>query len=210
MAGNEKFSRKLLVEGKDDEHVIYALRALHNIFVNFDIIDCKGITNLFDAMSVRLKQSDIETIGIIIDADIDLNGRWQRVSAILSDVGFRIPENIPDHGLVVSHPVSNIRVGVWIMPDNNINGMLEDFMRFLIPADDNLLPMAENALNEIEKNNFNKYQLVHRPKALIHTWLAWQADAGKPLGQSITMKYLHTDNETCLKLVNWLKNTFAE
>ena len=210
MANNEKFPRKLLVEGKDDQHVIYALRPLHEISSDFDVIDCNGITNLFDEIPVRIKQPDVEVIGIIIDADIDIKARWQRTSTILSDAGFRVPENINDTGLVLVHPVSNIKFGVWIMPDNNINGMLEDFMRFLIPANDNLLPIASDTLIEIERQNFNKYSLGHKSKALIHTWLAWQEEAGKPLGQSITMRYLDTDNGTCLKLIDWLRITFSD
>ena len=48
--GREQFNRKLLVEGKDDQHVIYALRDIHDMKPDFDVIDCGGITNLFEAI----------------------------------------------------------------------------------------------------------------------------------------------------------------
>jgi len=208
MPEQEHFNKKLLVEGNEDKHVILALRERENIPKNFEIIDCKGIERLFRDIPRRIEESDIEVVGVIIDADDNLTGRWQRISQILLRAGFNVPENIPETGLLLTHHDTGIKVGIWIMPDNNINGMLEDFMRFLIPAGDDLLPIANDTLSEIERQNFNRYSLVHKSKALIHTWLAWQEEAGKPLGQSITMRYLNTDNETCARLLAWIRTTF--
>ena len=87
--------------------------------------------------------------------------------------------------------------------------MLEDFIKFLIPQDDELLPIAEDVLtNNIEAKGLNRYKELHRPKALIHTWLAWQEEPGSPMGQAITKKYLQ-DTETCQLFVSWLKKIFA-
>jgi len=210
MATEELYNKKLLVEGNDDKHVFLALCQQYNVFENFDVVDCKGANFLLRQFPERLRQSDIETIGVVIDADTDLNAKWQGISATLTLSGFIVPAYIPANGLTLAHPLSGIKIGVWIMPNNNVNGMLEDFMRFLIPENDALLPIANDALAGIENRNFNKYSLAHRSKALIHTWLAWQEEAGKPLGQSITMRYFNTDNETCLKLINWLNDTFSD
>jgi hypothetical protein len=108
------------------------------------------------------------------------------------------------------HQPKNLKIGVWIMPDNNLNGVLEDFMRFLIPQGDNLLPVAEEVLSNIEAQTHNKYHLIHKPKALIHTWLSWQETPGKPLGQSITMRYLNTEAEVSQRFVNWIISTFTD
>ncbi len=210
MPTEQIFNRKLLVEGNDDKHVLMALCQLHSVPENFNIIDCVGINNLLKQLPRRLKESDIETIGVIIDADIDIKARWQSLSTILTNAGFRPPVSISPGGVLIVHPESTIKIGVWIMPNNNLNGMLEDFLSFLVPHNDSLLPIANNTLIEIERQSLNKYSLAHKSKALIHTWLAWQEESGKPLGQSITMRYLNTDHETCQRLIDWIKATFSD
>src|ERR1022692_655830 len=96
----EKFNQKLLVEGNDDLHVILALCKRFNINENFDILDKGGITNLLPAIPLQLKSSGIETIGIIIDADSDINSSWESLSAILSNMGYVMPTELPYGGLV--------------------------------------------------------------------------------------------------------------
>ncbi len=96
------------------------------------------------------------------------------------------------------------------MPNNSLNGMLEDFISFLVPQDDQLITVARDTLESIEKKKLNKYSVAHKSKALIHSWLSWQTDPGTPLGLAITKRYLTTDDITCLALINWLKAAFSE
>ena len=86
--------------------------------------------------------------------------------------------------------------------------MLEDFIAFLVPSDDLLLPIVRENLNDIERKNLNKYNLIHKSKAEIHSWLSLQEEPGTPFGSSITKRYLTTDEETCLKLIKWLSDLF--
>jgi len=203
----ERFTKKLLVEGADDQHVVWALCKRDSVDETFDIIDCKGIENLFDQIPVRLKQSEIDTIGIIVDADADISVRWNRLRAILIECGFNIPELLPNSGLVHKE-AGGITIGIWIMPNNNLSGMLEDFISFLVPDGDILMPLVEENLNNIEKEKINKYKLIHKSKAKIHSWLAIQEDPGTPLGLSITKRYLTKEGEICEYFVNWLKTVF--
>lgn len=94
------------------------------------------------------------------------------------------------------------------MPDNQLPGMLEDFVAHLMPPDDALRPKAEAILQEIERDCLNCYTLVHRPKALIHTWLAWQETPGMPMGQAITAQVLKYDCGIALAFVEWLQRLF--
>ena len=55
----EKFFKKLLVEGNDDQHVIWALCEKNKLKENFDVIDCGGIEKLNNEIEVRLKSTDI-------------------------------------------------------------------------------------------------------------------------------------------------------
>ena len=208
MKVNEKYGKKLLVEGNDDQHVIWALCEKFNIPEVFDVIDCEGIDNLYESIPVRFKQSEIRTVGIIIDADIHLDDRWKRIKELLFNQGFKVPEDLPAEGLILSK--GNVKAGVWIMPSNNTNGLLEDFVSFLVPQDDKLLPIVDATLTDIENKKLNKYSLIHKSKARIHSWLSWQEDPGTPMGLSITKRYLTTDNERCQQLISWLQELFAE
>lgn len=207
--GKEKFSKKLLVEGNDDQHVVLALCQKFDVPETFDVIDCEGIDKLNEQIPVRLKQSDIDTLGIIIDADREIKNRWASLKGLLSAQGFKVPNDLPSTGLVLTNG-NNIKAGVWIMPNNNLDGMIEDFISFLVPKDDKLLPIVHATLADIEKQKLNKYPLVHKSKAVIHSWLSWQEDPGTPMGWGITKRYLTTDDETCLLLTKWLNELFSK
>ena len=79
-------------------------------------------------------------------------------------------------------------VGIWLMPDNQIPGMLENFLSFLVPLNDPLWSFAEDVLEQVIKQDC-RFPEVHKIKARVHTWLAWQKEPGKPLGQAITKQY---------------------
>lgn len=202
----EQFNQKLLVEGRDDLHVVYALCQKFNLPKTFDVIDCNGVENLLKQMQVRLK-TDISTLGIVIDADDKLQLRWNSIKEIFSKSNIKVEEVLPNQGLFLKVE-DYLNIGVWIMPNNSLNGKLEDFIKFLVPQADLLLPIAETTLQNVENLNLNIYQPKDRSKALIHCWLALQKDPGTPLGQSITKRYLDTDVKECSIFINWLNHLF--
>lgn len=205
--------QQLLVEGKNDRHVIWALCQQHQLPETFSVEvpqedDDPGIEALLSGLSARLKEKNLQTLGIVVDADRDLSARWQALRDRLSASGYQdIPTSPPAEGWVYAPPELP-RVGVWVMPDNQLPGMLEDFVAHLIPSDDALRPKAEAILQEIERDCLNCYTSVHRPKALIHTWLAWQETPGMPMGQAITARVLSYDSAIALVFVAWLKRKF--
>lgn len=93
------------------------------------------------------------------------------------------------------------------MPDNQVNGMLEDFVAMLA-ADDVLMNRSEIVLQSLEDDNIQRYKAVHRPKAKIHTYLAWQDEPGKPMGQAITAKVLNPQSPIATVFVDWLNRLF--
>jgi hypothetical protein len=151
-----EYFKMLLVEGKDDLHVIKTLCQRFEVPENFDVIDCEGIEKLLAQISVRYKQSNINTIGIVIDADTDLVGRWSSLKHILSFLEFRLPQEIPKEGFITKNK-DDKKVGIWIMPNNKLDGMLEDFMSFLIPKEDRLMTIVDSTLESLEQNNLNKW-----------------------------------------------------
>lgn len=60
--------------------VFEALCRHHSIPEVFEILDGKGIDQLFDHLPVRLKGSEVGRVGIVIDADPDvgLEARWNK------------------------------------------------------------------------------------------------------------------------------------
>ncbi len=206
--------QQLVVEGKNDRHVIWALCEQHQLPETFSVEvpfaeDGQGIEVLLAELPIRLKQENLRTLGIVIDADRDLSARWQAVRQRFNENGYHaIPESPLPEGWVYAPP--NLpKVGVWLMPDNQLPGMLENFVARLIAEDDPLLHTATSVLRDIEKVELNRYALVQHPKALIHTWLAWQQTPGMPMGQAITARVLDSNSLLAIAFVEWLKRLFA-
>lgn len=186
----------LLVEGANDEHVIKNLCFLHGIAVPF-IEDVEGI------------EEHVRTFGIVIDADTNLAAQWDRVKSRLLRMGYSsVPEHPSAEGWI-STESSPMRIGVWMMPDNQLPGMLEDFVARLVPPGDPLLERAEATLQGIEHEGLQRYGATYHPNALIHTWLAWQAAPGMPMGRAITTGALRHDTPVALAFVAWLRRLFA-
>ena len=53
-----------------------------------------------------------------------------------------------------------------------------------------------------------RYKQVHRSKAKIHTFLAWQDEPGKPIGQAITARILNPDAEEAKAFIGWLNKLY--
>lgn len=207
METRAKATRKLLVEGSDDQHVVWALCSKHNLPITFDVLDNRGVGNLLKSISVWLKTSSLETLGMILDADEEIAKRWQEVKDRLERSGYELPDE-PARGGTILRQEGLPVIGIWLMPNNASSGMLEDFLKLLIPEDDQLLPEAERTLDRLESRQINGYKHVHRAKSLLHTWLAWQNSPGMPIGVAITHSYLDTNSDLGYQFVDWLKELF--
>ena len=207
---DEKFNAKLLVEGSDDQHVIWAVCEKYKIVESFDVIDTGSISRVLKRLPVDLKDESVGTVGVIIDADQDTQAIWQSLRDRLSPYGYQIPDEPNSEGFVHASYDLYPRIGIWLMPDNLQSGMLEDFVKLLIRPDDLLSPFVEEILSKIEGEDipttYNKD--LHRTKAFIHTWLAWQKEPGRPMGTAITATYLDHNSELCLRFVGWLNRLF--
>ena len=207
-------SNLLVVEGKDDKHVMLNLRDKLQFKDTYDVADKGDDHKLLQSIEAELIAPGRKCLGIVMDKDTDdpdkNKNRWEQVKAILTSLNYNMPESAPPGGAVLSSPeLGFAKVGIWLMPDNQNPGMLEDFMRQLIVPDDDCLSFAEATLNELEIRKIQRYKEVHRAKALMHTWIAWQDQPGIPLGQS-TARYLTTDNDLCQQFAAWLNQLFNE
>lgn len=210
--------KKLLVEGKHDGIVICELCHQYDIAANKwekdklllpHEISCKSadsIEKLRRQLPVALRESDLETMGIIVDADVDLLQRWQSICDQLRDFGYKTLPLTPDPKGTVIQEDDLPRLGIWVMPDNQLNGMIEDFAAFLIPRDDELWQHAQNCVEAIE--NEKRPFTSHVAKAKIHTWLAWRETPGTPMGSAIKYRYLDANVPEAIVFVQWIKALF--
>lgn len=200
----------LMVEGPDDEHVVKQICQQRHLGTIGKIHSYGGKDPLLEGIGARLKESDIRVLGILLDADTNLQARWQAVTARLNAAGYqRIPVSPDPEGTVLEPPGSSLlpRVGIWLMPDNRLAGILEDFLHFLIPEGDALLAHADRAIASIPAGQ-RRFPDGKGAKARIHTWLAWQREPGKPFGQAIAARYLDPGLPAADTFAGWLQRTF--
>ncbi len=205
--------QQLLVEGMNDLHVISALCQKYNVPKTFSIQlpnenKTQGVEALLLGLPIRLKEPYLQTLGIVVDADQSLQARWQAISNKLKLVGYdNIPKTPSTEGWIYEQ-IELPKIGVWIMPNNQLIGELEDFVSYLIPDDDQLQLKANEILNEIETLKINGYSKEDRAKAFIHTWLAWQKQPGMPMGLSITANVLKNNSAIAELFINWLNQLY--
>lgn len=135
---------KLLVEGKNDQIVISTLCQHHDIWVenkghsilppegksyDFECRNQKNIQQLLDQDLLRteLKESGVESMGIVADVDANLSHRWQAICDRLRAFGYVSLPDVPDPLGTIISDVDLPTVGVWLMPDNRLEGQVGTF-----------------------------------------------------------------------------------
>ena len=76
MPREPKMTRQLVVEGKNDQHVVWALCEQHQVAETFSVHvpgkdESGGIEALLADIPVRLKQRGLESLGVLVDANHD-------------------------------------------------------------------------------------------------------------------------------------------
>ena len=198
----------LLVEGRDELHVLSQLLEHHRVPENFRIKNKEGIDNLLKTLDVELIAGGLQRLGVVVDADTAPASRWQSLRSIFAQSGYLLPEQADPLGTIVTLSGRTlVRIGVWVMPDNAAEGMLEDFVRSLVPPGDALLAFAGECVDEVVARD-RRFPEGQRSKALIHTWLSWQKEPGTPLGLAIKNREFDAGVAFALPLMEWLRRMF--
>jgi hypothetical protein len=200
----------LLVEGPVDREVVYHLCNHHRLDNRgrFETEAREGYEEVRDNVSIRLRTPTIRTLGIVVDADEDLARRWNDLRAVLARGGYTsLPDTPDEHGTIIPAEGTLPRIGIWLMPDNKLLGMLEDFLHRLVREGDSLIARAHTAVDGIPTNE-RLFKDTYRSKAILHTWLAWQEEPGTPLGLSVTRRYLDGDHDLARSFIGWLDRLF--
>jgi hypothetical protein len=202
---------RLIVEGRDDQWSIIALTKQNgwdwdNPAPHFPYIDnAEGVDKALEAIAVSVRT--YPRVGIVLDADIVPMDRWNAVRSRLAPTGLVLPESPAPDGTIVEG--NGKRVGVWLMPDNQNPGKLEDFLAVLVPPGDRCWPWAEQATQKAQEDcnaPFSKLDLI---KAQIHTWLAWQEEPGLPFGTAITAATFAHDSALATTFVGWMTRLYT-
>ena len=193
----------LLVEGNDDQYVVIHICQRIQGMPSFEIKQRGGIDSLLDSIRIEVRSPGLETLGILVDADDNLNDRWQAVANRLGAVDIDAPDApIPDGAIIEGFP----RVGVWLMPDNQSTGELEDFVEQMIPPNDPVWPLSEAYIDGIPQSA-RKFADGKTMRAKVHAWLAAREDP-RPMGTAIRAGDLDVNAPVSASFVTWLRQLF--
>ncbi len=195
----------LLLEGSDDCNIISKFCEDNAIRADFGFCNCGGDNQVLHKLNALLKKSDPpEVIGVILDADQNIDERYQEIKAKVADF-YNLPKNMPKDGLV--HLEKGLpKLGIWIMPNNQDNGALEEF--YLELATDIDTAFIDNTIQEAEKKELTSFKSQHRKKAIMHTYFAWQDTPGMPLHAAINKIVLDNNAEIARVFKGWLISLF--
>lgn len=203
----------LLVEDKDTQGVIRGLLGHYVAWGKYEDtwpvkIDVReGAEDVLDRkfLKEKLKEGRLVAIGLIVDADDDIGSRWASVRELLQNVGGTPPRQCPQDGLILD--IRGKRVGVWIMPNNKLEGMVENFCSAMVPDEGKALWSLAAECTAEAKNRGAPFR--HSEKANIYTWLAWQEPPGIRMGPALTRKVLHHGTPDAKLFVTWFTNLFG-
>lgn len=142
------------------------------------------------------------TICVIRDAeDKCVDDLWQRLSSVFREAGYsHLPDRLPLTGLILEEQDLH-RVGVWIMPNNEDAGMIEDFYLRAISAEDWENGLAKTFVSSIPNPRFGP----KISKSVYRVWLAIQSDPVGP-AQALAFQQISRDAGDLPVFIQWLSD----
>lgn len=213
----------LLVEGEADRGFFEALCRLLSISADVLVATPKytggsfntkqGVLgHLTSVLLPQLQDGQLARIGVVVDADNAEHGggfaaTLERFTEALAEYGYQ-PNPALAAGWVFTHQDGLADLGLWIMPNNADEGMLEDWIKqCLHPDETRLFHHGEKSIDAIP--DAPKFQPWHRTKAEVATWLAWQRKPEHGLYNAAQADLLNTEAPLFKGLQTWLAHVFA-
>ena len=199
----------LLVEGRDDEHVMVRICLEHQVEIP-EVEYCDNDSQLLTEFPIRIELLDQEDVlGVVIDADVNVLGRWQSIFNRLAAVGY---VDVPGSRTQVEPSLSRWladccrRWASGSCPTIKIQANWRTFWHFWC-----LLPIPIGSMHSRVWTSLEhpRFRSVDRSKAVIHTGLAWQRNPGRPFGTAIRSRFLNSDAPQARQLANWLRVLFG-
>lgn len=166
-----------------------------------------GVDGVIESIRDEARVSGRQALGILVDANDNLVARWQSISDRLASVGIQTPASPSPGGLIIAASGDMLRIGVWMMPDNQLPGELEDFVVQMIPSGDPVWPLSQDYIDRISAGD-RKFASGKVLRAKIHAWLAAREDP-RQMGLAIRARDLDINGPLCSRFTDWLERLFA-
>jgi hypothetical protein len=173
----------------------------------------EDVFKLLPGLLKRIEARELERLAIVVDADKAEHGSGYdktiaRFIQIFADYDFALAES-KTNGLLFKHADELADIGVWIMPNNQDEGILEDFIKECVAETEQ--PLFDHAIDVVENlPEPKKFAKHHYSKAEIATWLAWQKPPGHGFYYTVSDNLLNTDHPLFQEMQEWLDAVFAE
>lgn len=176
----------------------------------------QGVLNLLKAFLPDLIDRAIQKLAIIVDADynatngLGFHGVLEQIKTNAKEFHFEIAKQSHE-GIIFKHQDNEmIKFGVWIMPNNNDDGELEDFIKSCIKEDEKgETGLFHHAIQTVKNLPQQRFDSTDTTKAEIATWLAWQTIPGHGLYVSVKDSLLDENSLLFEHLSNWLKQIYS-
>lgn len=210
-------SSKLIVEGQTDTLFFEALIQKERLSVKIE--PHHGITKIPDLLTAYLddlRDGAIQRLGIVADADHTtpkgqggFNKRWQLLTKPLKEMGYEIsmPPSQKYAGSIFTHTEGLPLVGLWLMPDHQSDGMLEDLIKQTVYGDPQLT-LLHTATTCLDQLPITLFQPHHHAKAAVYSWLAWQTRPGQALVSTINADLINLHSQELQAFIKWLHDVF--
>jgi hypothetical protein len=174
-------------------------------------------TNAIHRLPLLLKQVEdgsIDRIGLVVDADYEAEhglgfaGTLEHVRNKVIAAGFERETRIASGGFVFKHRDDLPSVGLWIMPDNQHEGMLEHFVQACIVGAEQVA-LHGSACAAVARLSPPLFKSFHSAKAEVATWLAWQRMPGAPVASAVGDHLIDLSSPPCRSLSAWLQAVFS-
>lgn len=211
----------LLVEGPDDWHAFSHLIHLSTgAFPAYELGHCgndDGVLDVLSGMTEASSQTQ-SVLGAVLDADQgkdDTGGDSGILARIRSLKGrlekyYAIPDVFAAEGIILPPTNESDRdrlpvLGIWLMPDNERNGIFEDLLcAAMAPESEKYIA---GVVDQATVDGMTGFRDVERSKAIVKTHIAWQDPNKKNLGEAIGSHFDNLD-PACRPFLNWLQRLF--
>ncbi|MDM5179365.1 hypothetical protein PO883_19420 [Massilia sp. DJPM01] len=213
----------LVVEGKSDEAFYTELCSSLAIKASIKVAPPKalggrannkeGVFSLLPSMLNQLADGSLARLALVVDADfasehgLGFVRTYERVTNIVSHFGFSPIRRPNINGLLFQNSDGLHDIGLWIMPNNRDEGMLEHWIKAsIVPGETQLMQDVEKIIDKLAAP---KFKALHQIKAEVATWLALQEFPGRGMESAVKEKLLDETSLPFLQLVSWIKHIYS-
>jgi len=173
----------------------------------------EGVFHRLEVLLSQLNDGQITHVALVVDADylehhgLGCQKTIDRVTDMVNPFGFEL-DPASENGLCFKHADGFADLGLWIMPDNHDEGMLEDWIKTCVKVDEQtLFQSASSAVQDLENPKFSAHLTS---KAEVATWLAWQKQPGHGLYVALNDDLLDGDRPLFKAIEQWLLGIFKQ